>query len=435
MNVLSRRSLNAIRIYVKNKTDEEKNKLLAMAGIDLESGTVRAELVSTLRAQSTVLLDDKNALLLIAADDLEFMNSVRRPVPLACWAAQQGDEAAIQAALAAGAEFDIMDMRGFFPIHLAAKNSNELVLSALMDARADLEAKGRGANGSTACHFAATNISALPMEMLIAAGVNVNAAGSYQRSPLHFAVGSEHACKARIVKALIAAGADANAKGLWGRTPLHLTQNGIETVPLLVAAGADIEARDSEGSTPLHRVRDQQTAIALIRAGASVDATDQDGKTPVWRVAPGFGMPNADTVMLTLFAAGADATARPLGAVVGSLVPEWAALLFAAGYKPDKADLADIAKRANKDEWMALINDADRINDARKKIIKHAVELVRPQAFEICVGLQPLSISALEAVRILRLACSPFSAHVPFHIWWNIVTTVKHFSDQQVRRD
>jgi hypothetical protein len=57
------------------------------------------------------------------------------------------------------------------------------------------------------------------------------------------------------------------------------------------------------------------------------------------------------------------------------------------------------------------------------------LDIVRKRAFQVCVGLQPLGLDALQMceVRVLAQSCGPAGPLVPFHQWWKFATTVKHF--------
>jgi hypothetical protein len=92
---------------------------------------------------------------------------------------------------------------------------------------------------------------------------------------------------------------------------------------------------------------------------------------------------------------------------------EAAALLLAAGAQKQKGD-CDFEPTA------------DEIAEARRRIARERVDLIRSRAFEVCVALEPLELPALVMCEILEFACAPFAACVPFHHKWDIVVAVKH---------
>lgn len=106
--------------------------------------------------------------------------------------------------------------------------------------------------------------------------------GAHPRlAPLHQAILRK---RTEIALALIAAGADVNAVDSSQRTPVHLAveRNLPELIPALGERGAKLSELDSAGWTPLHwaSAKDQlETAKALIAAGADVHARSTRGGT------------------------------------------------------------------------------------------------------------------------------------------------------------
>jgi hypothetical protein len=73
--------------------------------------------------------------------------------------------------------------------------------------------------------------------------------------------------------------------------------------------------------------------------------------------------------------------------------------------------------------------NAAEIEAVRRRIAKMRLELIRDRALQVCIGLQSLRIDALQMCEILQQACfgGRLAQLIPFHIWWKIATTVKHF--------
>jgi hypothetical protein len=69
------------------------------------------------------------------------------------------------------------------------------------------------------------------------------------------------------------------------------------------------------------------------------------------------------------------------------------------------------------------------VESARRRIAKIRLDLVRNRAMQVCIGLQSLGLDALQMCEILQHACcrGRLAQLIPFHIWWKIATTVKHF--------
>jgi ankyrin repeat protein len=163
----------------------------------------------------------------------------------------------------------------------------------------------------------------------------------------------------------------------------------------LLNAGADANSLSSNGSTPLHNVVDRDCAVSLLAAGANVCARDNRGRTALQRV-----MPIEMAAVHPLIAAGAD-----LDAVDND----------------GKTARQMLARRG----WTS---DPDKVEVARRDIAKMRLDFVRYRAIQVCIGLQSLRVNALQMCEILLFACGALAAQlIPFHIWWKIATTVKHF--------
>ena len=160
----------------------------------------------------------------------------------------------------------------------------------------------------TPLHNAATKGHKEVVELLIVAGVDVNAKNDEKGTPLHIAAYQGHK---EIAELLIAAGVDVNVKDDDGVTPLdwaskrnhtetvdflrkhggkygtiHTAAGGgdIEAVMEFLAAGADVNAKGNGGMTPLHYAAwDDHKEIAelLIAKGADINSKDDVGGTPL----------------------------------------------------------------------------------------------------------------------------------------------------------
>lgn len=68
---------------------------------------------------------------------------------------------------------------------------------------------------------------------------------------------------------------------------------------------------------------------------------------------------------------------------------------------------------------------------AKARIAQVQVELIAKRALQVCVGLHFLRLDALQMCEVLIYSCGPMGNLVPFHIWWKIATTVKHFRQRK----
>lgn len=121
------------------------------------------------------------------------------------------------------------------------------------------------------------------VEVLLAAGADVNETDTQGRTPLYVA---SSAGDLELVQALLAAGADAAAATQDGFNPLHTAaRHGHHNVmQLLLAAGANFNAAANDDSSPLHtaaRYGHHKVVRLLLEAGADVNAARQEGWTPL----------------------------------------------------------------------------------------------------------------------------------------------------------
>jgi len=167
------------------------------------------------------------------------------------------------------------------PLHVACYRANSKIVELLIAAGADVNAND--SYEQTPLHWACDMDNSKIVELLIAAGANVNAKNDYGITPLHSA--SYDKGDSKIIELLIAAHADVNANDSDGQTPLHYCKKNLECAKLLIAAHADVNAQDKYGQTPLHSAPhgecDSKIVELLIATYANVNANDSYGKTPL----------------------------------------------------------------------------------------------------------------------------------------------------------
>jgi len=183
----------------------------------------------------------------------------------------------------------------------------------------------RTVSGDTALHYAARDGYKELVELLIARGANINAENAAGETPLHYAARGGHKDIAELliekgatistihlaafmgdltrVRAFLQKGIDVNARGSDDCTPLHYAAT-TDVAAFLISKGANVHAEDKEGETPLHTAAGagcKDVAELLITKGADVDAK-KPGYTPlswaIWR--------DHKDVIRTLLAHGAD---------------------------------------------------------------------------------------------------------------------------------
>jgi ankyrin repeat protein len=259
----------------------------------------------------------------------------------------------------------------------------------LAEAGASFESVGRNA----LCWFA--SMSTVAARMLINHGVVVREIVSTTgKTPLHHAAGSTG--DATVFDLLVnVCGIDLDARSQFGVTSIHEAANLENAIALrwLIEAGADVNVADQTGTTPLHQASDFNCAVLLLAAGANVCARDNRGRTALHRV--------AFAGMHALLAAGADLNASN--------------------------DAGETGRQLMASRGWAI--EPDLVEQARRDIAKARLGFVRCRALQVCIGLQSLELDALQTCEILQFAClgDRVAPLIPFHIWWKIATTVKHF--------
>ena len=162
------------------------------------------------------------------------------------------------------------------------KANDAVEVSALLAAGADPNQKNRF--GNSALTLAIGTGSLEIVTALVDAGADLKATGKKDH-PLHDAASAD---QVDIVKLLLARGADVDARDAAGRTPLRAVSpfaNRVEVIKVLLEAGADPSAQDGDQEeTALHHAvwhLNYDLAELLIAHGADPAIADRDGMTPL----------------------------------------------------------------------------------------------------------------------------------------------------------
>ncbi|XP_016099177.1 serine/threonine-protein phosphatase 6 regulatory ankyrin repeat subunit A-like [Sinocyclocheilus grahami] len=194
-------------------------------------------------------------------------------------------------------------------LHLACFNGQDVVVSELMEAGADVNQVNE--KGFSPLHFtAASRQGALCLELLIANGANINSKVKihttsrllhHNMTALHYAAAN---CNYQCVFALVGSGASVNERDIRGCGPLHYTAaadsdgNSLRTalhyaaancnyqcVFALVGSGPSVNERDIRGCGPLHYTAaadsDGKCLEYLLRNDANPALRDKDGYSAV----------------------------------------------------------------------------------------------------------------------------------------------------------
>lgn len=220
-----------------------------------------------------------------------------------------------------------------------------------------------------------------------------------------------------------------------GCTPLHRAVEGAGfNVPKVVSmlievAGVDVDARDQDGYTAAHvacTMRDADALTCLVAAGANLELANNIGNTPLLI----FQFSTTVRIVTTLLAGGANVLARNTsGSTACHLACQMSHVslpaLLAFGANLDEP--ADNNGATPRQLLKTAPPTTEDIALARQSVHSVQLSLVRKRAFEICVALRSLDLDALCMCEILPHSCGPVAPFVPFYIWWQFVTKIKHW--------
>lgn len=297
--------------------------------------------------------------------------------PARDWYDRVENPAIVAALLAAGADANARTwdggtsgrqyLPGTTPLHVAASMEGLQTVPMLLEAGADTHA--RDSHGDTPLRLAAGGGFRHPeiLEILVAAGADVNDRNERGRSVMLSALGSPADRVVAVVRRLLDLGADIGAPDLLHEAARR--DDNPELITVLVGAGVDVNARDDRGTTPLLQAVEAKlpgNVAALLEAGADVHAVTEDGDTPLHLAAmwppKSYGRRDdplePDTLMvIALVAAAADIDARnnrgetPLHTATKNRHRPVADKLLALGADPGAVDDLGRAPRPPVCDW------------------------------------------------------------------------------------
>lgn len=360
------------------------------------------------------------------------------------------------------------------PLSIATKEGNLVQMAAVMDR--DSAAIDAVENGLTACHIAIQFDQIDALKFLIVRGAKICQNQSDNPLLLPFAV--EHSRGSKVLLVLFDAGASTDGltseqlTRLIGRTksvrvlkhllahnvdvnalrPLAFDAGGtichhvlLNSEPdddvaeflraLVELAGIDVNATNFYGSTPLHcatRACNRSALRTLVELGADIDAQEKIGDSALHRLC--CLMNDEAELAELILALGANAN---LVTIQGEEACHLAALhwrfgslcaLLAAGGNLDWPNNRGVTPRAIAIDHGRSLPTADDIDAARRRIAAARLDLVRERAFQICLGLRPLDLDALQVCEILSHSFGALGSLIAFHQWWAFATKAKHFA-------
>jgi ankyrin repeat protein len=327
------------------------------------------------------------------------VNAGSRIQNTACYAAIAYERsAALKLLLDRGARIDASFLKA-----AVQSTQNEAIFLSLLDAGAPVD----NLTNEELMHLVAAQASVAVLKKLLARNVNVSALKNrYGDSLCHHVILNAHSDVDvdELIRALVDdAGMNVDAGNKYGMAPLHCAakQKKSSTIRLLVELGADVDRQADHNHTALHFAcdwrHDDPCVPVLLALGANVHLTNNSGET-----ACHLAMKRRN--MATICAC------------------------LAVGNDLDQPDnKGETVRMLASRSYFELPTSAE-IDDARRRIAKTRLDLVRERAFQICVALQPLNINALELCEIMSHSFGALGSLIAFHQWWGIATKVKHFS-------
>jgi ankyrin repeat protein len=326
-----------------------------------------------------------------------------------CAAARSGHIDCVQALLCfSDASLANRAVNGTTPLVAAVRSKRCDVVRALLGAGAAVDTRA----GETPLTAAIWHRSDAIVQLLLELGADVERTNSFDQAPLWVAV----QCKnAHAAQTLLDCGASANCaakvQDVAGMTALQtaVLNGSADFAHLLLRAGALVDATNDNRQTAL-QIAVESGSVEMVRLLILANANVQQHSDVVSKALCLRGITRIAIATL-LLAAGApvDAIVIPLHVHLES---EISALLVAAGA-------------------VAVTAEPDAVVSARRNIITVRKALVRERIVEICIGLQPFDVPALQLLMIVdeSLFCA---ALVTMYDKWQLIAAIKHFNDRRV---
>lgn len=239
----------------------------------------------------------KVKLLLDAGAQANAVTNLRR-TPLMIAAGHPGGTAIVKLLLDKGADPSIMDVRGGTALLSAVTANNTDAVRLLLDRSSDPK-QGRDIVGFTVLHEAAAHSNIPVMKLLLAKGVDVNAApkgemrvrnGAIAISEMTPLMVASPRSSLETVQTLLAAGADVKPRDVRGMTALMFAvasdSPNPEVVRLLLDKGSDRAARSTDGQSVLDWARKYGDSRVLALLGGQTGPGAKPHVVPAASVTP-----------------------------------------------------------------------------------------------------------------------------------------------------
>ncbi|KKK96871.1 hypothetical protein LCGC14_2658440, partial [marine sediment metagenome] len=201
-------------------------------------------------------------------------------------AVRKGDAKKVRALIAESpAAVRAKDRSGNTALHFAAGLDDAEMASLLLAKGADVNAMNT--HGSTPLAVAVMAGKTKVVRQLLKHDADPNRKRANADGALNHLARSTHASGPALLQMLVAAGVDVNIRGYPGETPLSsaVRAGNRRMAELLIEAGADVNAAPTQYRPgPLHDARDRATAAMLLDHGARVDGRDFRGRSVLHHV-------------------------------------------------------------------------------------------------------------------------------------------------------
>jgi ankyrin repeat protein len=195
------------------------------------------------------------------------------------YAAREGHEGLISFLIEKKADVNIKNASGAAPLHEAARSGKTGIIALILDQGAEINAQD--AKGNSALHIGIPPASHRDAAaLLLSRGINPNLRDVHGESPLHIAITLNR--DPDLLQTLLGGGADVSIRNIDGKTPLYLAiqENRPTAIGPLLAYGSDIFAADNGGVTPFDRaLRENSPLLAALITTESVQQSDSAGNT------------------------------------------------------------------------------------------------------------------------------------------------------------
>jgi ankyrin repeat protein len=209
-----------------------------------------------------------------------------------CAAAEDGDAALVAAMLRSGASVNEENGFGDSALALASAHGHVKVVELLLAAGADVNSRGSGVGHSAGERLKKRSRTVLDFSRCCGS--------AYGDTALGLAAYNDHL---EVVRVLVGAGAEVDRPNRRGNTPLMwaAVSDSDTVVSFLITARALVDRTNGAGDTALTLAAEHgnfETALVLVRNNADVNHQNLVGLTPLMRVAASSGHVNIIHILL-----------------------------------------------------------------------------------------------------------------------------------------